>query len=150
MPEKEVLYHEPIQVHPFHHSSASAAAMHQSASVPSSSPYPNLQIPSAFVAFQTSPTAAAAAAAAAAAHGSMAAGVANHLEHHAHMQRQTQSNTQSSAAPSSHQIGHNQMSHLHHHSAQSLQVHEANAARYLWDHPSAMAAANFHHPSAHG
>lgn len=44
---------------------------------------------------------------------------------------------------------HNQLPHLHHHSPPSLQTHDSSSARYLWD-PSAVAASNFHHPSAHG
>lgn len=149
MPEKEILYHEPVQVHPFHHPSASTG-------VPTSSAYPNLQLPSAFVAFQTNPMATTHV---------PTTGVTNHLNHHAHLhQRQMQQQPQQtqpqqlpnhrhpSNLQSSHQLDHNQLPHLHHHSAQSLQSHEtsaAAAARYLWD-PSAVAAANFHHPSAHG
>lgn len=45
--------------------------------------------------------------------------------------------------------GHSQLPHLHHHASQTLQSHDAASARYLWD-PSAVAASNFHHPSAHG
>lgn len=44
---------------------------------------------------------------------------------------------------------HNQLPHLHHHSPPSLHTHDSSGARYLWD-PSAVAASNFHHPSAHG
>lgn len=44
---------------------------------------------------------------------------------------------------------HNQLPHLHHHSPPTLPAHDAASARYLWD-PSAVAASNFHHPSAPG
>lgn len=43
---------------------------------------------------------------------------------------------------------HNQLPHLHHHASQTMQSHDTSSARYLWD-PSAVAASNFHHATAH-
>lgn len=182
MPENEISYYDPVQVHPFHHPAAATSIMQHHTGASPTGPYPSLQFPSAFVAFQTSP---------AVAH-VPTANTANLLEHHAHLHRQQQQQQQQQAAafsnqaaglesnanalhfkcengkmskfmqptaataaeqslfnprPLSSQTDHRQ--HLH----QTPQSHEAAAAaaasRYLWD-PAAVAAANFHHPSAHG
>lgn len=130
-------------MHPFH--STTSESMHQ-AQVPTSIPCTNLPIGSAFVAFQTSPTTDIHLPA----NQPSAINSNNHIEHHrSHLQRDTHSAlSQPQTIHSNHQINQNQMA-LHHHAAQSLQVHESSASRYLWD-PAAVAAANFHHPSAHG
>lgn len=142
MPEKEVLYHEPIAMHSFHHPS-------------SSSPYSH-QLPSAFVAFQTSPTTATHAPSVPS---STTCTSSNLMNAHSHLRG---GNTTSSATSPgtahqpisvspSQQASANLMSHLHHHSSQAMSSHETSPSRYptLWD-PTSVAAANFHHPTAHG
>lgn len=167
MPENEISYYDQVQVHPFHHPVAATSIMQHHTGASPAGPYPSLQFPSAFVAFQTSP---------AAAH-VPTANTANLLEHHAHLHRQQQQQqqqafggnqasgvetgskmpkfTQPAAATAPDQFNPRPLSsqtdqalshrqHLH----QTPQSHET-ASRYLWD-PAAVAAANFHHPSAHG
>lgn len=86
MPENEISYYD--QVHPFHHPAAATSIMQHHTGASPAGPYPSLQFPSAFVAFQTSP---------AAAH-IPTANTANLLEHHAHLHRQQQHQQQQQAA----------------------------------------------------
>lgn len=128
MPEKDISFHEQLQVHPFHHHAPTAPGT-----------YPSLQFPSAFVAFHTPP------AAAAAAHVPLT-GSATLLDHNQQFDMIGFSARNVNHRP---QIPSTQEHHPHshmHNAAQPLPTHDPS--RYLWD-PTGVAS-NFHHPSAHG
>lgn len=116
MPEKDITFHEHMQVHPFHHASSVSPIIHPGGSAGAYSP---LQLPSAFVAF----------------HAPSSLGLDHH--HAASMNHRSQMPSSAQDHP------HTQM---HHATQPTQSHDAAVAPRYLWDptgvapgfhHPSA-------------